>query len=674
MTAKIKKIVFFTLIFSGIFIFAKPVYAILGLTEDLWGLLESQLDALDFVDNVLLRYIIWLIVLLLESILFLVTGAAFLEWATSLPINIDNPLVLGGWNFILGLSNLLLVLVFLVIAIAYILKIETFGMKKALPKLFLVALLINFSLVFVKVGVDIAWIIQNSFSNLFGGDFVSLAIEPLKSRALNLLLGYIVIVSGYLVSALIPYANVGYLVFIAILFIGEYFLGTITNTVFLIILNFAVGILFYLYTFLFLARIAMLWLLAIFIPLALVTSILPVTQRFWNRWIHLFTQWLLFGIFGLFLLGLILKSFTLLVQPGSPISPYGFTSIDTFVYNYLLMLVLLAIVFHLSRSYMPQFAQVIVGQAERIGKRGARAMNEVIKPVKTRVTKGVKERLARRGEWAEKTLKTKPTTRRERLKAAVTRPFAAWVVRQTKETEQLELDKAKKKIAKIKDAATLYSTYERALRFGDTTTAIAAVTYAIEEGGAFKKVFEKNLEQKDAISLAKYANRIGAEKEALKIARLFVHRRTALANMGFKISEKDREKYTTKKEKVEGKKLDDATILQRKLFAEAKGDEWKQFNKEFLKEGILTKHLMKDVSLFLKPRQLRKAAEVFGKDFTDAFMKQVNERFEQFFDENPEILFFLATTPAQYLGYSFHLTKKDLLELRRRAREKESRG
>ena len=159
------KLVFLFLFVLGLLFNANTARALFGVGDfGIFDVAGLQLDALDFVDSTVLQYLMLLLMLMLESTLFIAFSASLLQWSINIPVNLGNGLVVQGWNFIAGISNAFLVLILVFIALAYILKIETIDAKKALPKFILIALLINFSKVFVGVFVDIADIFQNTIS------------------------------------------------------------------------------------------------------------------------------------------------------------------------------------------------------------------------------------------------------------------------------------------------------------------------------------------------------------------------------------------------------------------------------------------------------------------------------------------------------------------------------
>ncbi len=80
---------------------------------------------------------------------------------------IDVPTVQRGWLVVRDICNMSFILIFLFIAFATILRIESFSVKKALPKLLIVAVLINFSRSIFGIVIDFSQVIMLSFVNTF---------------------------------------------------------------------------------------------------------------------------------------------------------------------------------------------------------------------------------------------------------------------------------------------------------------------------------------------------------------------------------------------------------------------------------------------------------------------------------------------------------------------------
>ena len=68
-----------------------------------------------------------------------------------------------GWPFVRDFANMFFILILVFIGLATILKLGDYGAKKALPRLIIIAILLNFSLVIVGFIVDISNIISAGF-------------------------------------------------------------------------------------------------------------------------------------------------------------------------------------------------------------------------------------------------------------------------------------------------------------------------------------------------------------------------------------------------------------------------------------------------------------------------------------------------------------------------------
>ena len=81
----------------------------------------------------------------------------------------NNAFVVTGWTIARDVSNIFYILFLLIISIATILRIESYGWKQLLPKLIISALLLNFSLAFTGVIVDLSNVLGNTFYIKIGG-------------------------------------------------------------------------------------------------------------------------------------------------------------------------------------------------------------------------------------------------------------------------------------------------------------------------------------------------------------------------------------------------------------------------------------------------------------------------------------------------------------------------
>ncbi len=124
-----------------------------------------------FAANTTISFISWTLGTILFVIgyffhLVLFLGGTILNWVLELNSNIiDNPAVQIGWPITRDIANLAFVFLIILIAFETILNTGALQIKKALPKLIIAALLINFSLLIATVVLDFAGIFTNFFLN-----------------------------------------------------------------------------------------------------------------------------------------------------------------------------------------------------------------------------------------------------------------------------------------------------------------------------------------------------------------------------------------------------------------------------------------------------------------------------------------------------------------------------
>jgi len=415
--------IFFFLIVLGLFIVTEPAHAIFTISEDLWGWIESSLDALDFVDTTILNTYFKFLLYLAAGVVALALSSAVVDWVVHLPLTLHNDLVLSGWRFIAGLTNLFLILIFVAIALSYILRLETFAAKKALPRLIIVAILINFSLVFMGIFVDIAQLFLNGILNALGGGLFSNATFAISISLLVLLAIYAIGFAAYITVSLVPGANVAAAFTLALMGTTVLLPWFVLSIVFLIT-AIALSMIFFTLFMFFVFRIAVVWILAIFSPLAFASAILPQTQKYWQKWLNALIEWLSFGIIALLLAGLGLRLFgsgALLPFTADVFVPIRNLAVivPAFIYNYLFLLVYLGVVYHVTKKYAPALAGVLTGYAMGLVGRATPVARGIGRDIKG----GIEQR-ALDQKNREKLMKSKekalgrPLTKDEKLEAA----------------------------------------------------------------------------------------------------------------------------------------------------------------------------------------------------------------------------------------------------------------
>jgi len=212
---------------------------------------------------------------------------------------INAPAVAVGWSIVRDLCNMFFVLGLLVVAFGTILRVENYHYKKILPKLLLVAVLVNFSRTICGIIIDFSQVIMLTFVN----GFKDIAAGNLINR-----LGLDVLLKNGEVS------SYGGLNLNASTVLGAFVLVAVMVIVY-------VAVIFSLIIFL-VVRIVMLWLLIVLSPLAFLAGALPFSQRYSTQWWHQFGKYVVTGPALAFFLWL---SFYIMsgpeLDPGSGIIP-----------------------------------------------------------------------------------------------------------------------------------------------------------------------------------------------------------------------------------------------------------------------------------------------------------------------------------------------------------------
>ena len=185
----------------------------------------------------------------------------------------NNVIIQSGWQIVRNIANAALVIGLIIIAITIILGYQENKAKQVLINFILIALLINFTPVICSFIIDGANVITASF--LAGGTDT----------------GY----PGAIKNAFT-------------ILINDTSITLLTRVVYgMIIVAFSLvaAIIMFLYTLLFMARVAILWLLVIISPVAFATKVFPQSKyikkvfpsvTYWDDWWESFIQWAVIGI------------------------------------------------------------------------------------------------------------------------------------------------------------------------------------------------------------------------------------------------------------------------------------------------------------------------------------------------------------------------------------------
>ncbi len=185
---------------------------------------------------------------------------------------IDVTAVTTGWVIVRDLCNMFFVLIILVIAFATILKYENYSVKKLLPKLLIMAVLINFSKTICGLIIDFAQVIMLTFVNGFSGGGINnlvtlLGVDKIVSMTQATSNPAITIDSLSLFGGLLAALFSAIIAFIVVL-------------IMLVILIF---------------RIVMLWIYVILSPIAFLASAFPAGAKYSQQWWSEFSKQVIIG-------------------------------------------------------------------------------------------------------------------------------------------------------------------------------------------------------------------------------------------------------------------------------------------------------------------------------------------------------------------------------------------
>ncbi|MDP2944541.1 MAG: hypothetical protein Q8N57_03185, partial [bacterium] len=239
-----------------------PLIAVIGIF--LFG--HSALAAWDWVISIVAGFLgvfIWMLgVILVIVIKGLILIASYQNF-------IGSPAVTLGWVIVRDICNMFFVVVLLIIAFGTILHLEEYSYKKWLPKLILMAVLINFSKTICGLMIDAAQIVMLTFVNAFkdvGGanltdilgltDIVTLAKTEGEGATLWTVVGAYGLGFIYLLVAIV----------------------TIVTMMMMLVM-----------------RLVMIWLYVVLSPLAYLLSAFPGGQKYASQWWSEFTKNLIVG-------------------------------------------------------------------------------------------------------------------------------------------------------------------------------------------------------------------------------------------------------------------------------------------------------------------------------------------------------------------------------------------
>jgi len=253
----------------------------------------------------------------------------------------NSQMVKDGWEITRGLVNMFFILILMIIALATIFKVESYGMKTLLPKLIIAALLINFSLVFCGAIIDSAGVLTNFFIKDSKNFFENIADEmglttimvgtvqkPAKSQwACDWALLPDKVWGNQTVCNVFCVASTGNTCYEAkppkvdwSKIQGDRFWKVIAALFLSIIFTIIAAFVFAALAFLLLIRVLVIWFLLILAPIAWFFWILPATKNLWEQWWNAFIKWVFFAPAAIFFIWLSVNSWLKFIQGKAPLS------------------------------------------------------------------------------------------------------------------------------------------------------------------------------------------------------------------------------------------------------------------------------------------------------------------------------------------------------------------
>lgn len=410
--------------------------------------------------------------------------------------------VVKGWEILRDLVNMFFILVLLIVAFATVLNIPKYSVKDILPRLVIVALLINFSLPLVYVVVDAAQIVMYGIYNAMVGGLSG----DCAAASIGVCFSDISKVAELLIDTSPPSAVADAA--------GAW--KTVMNLIMAVIFLLVFTVVVVAGALLLIIRIVGIWVAAIFSPLAFFSRILPGTSFFYNTWMKKFLQYTFFGplyVFFLWISLILLQDVpnfmkTAGIDPSykvfgdAPVS--GFVSQISNILQFIMVIVLLSWSFLITRHLGIKYGEKIAGGAEKfmwdgahsvgkkfsgynMGKRYVDAYKGRREDVERKKKARVDERYNRRVGGAKEFVGGTVGKAAERIPIAG-RLFkrlgaSRWGEEQSRQAEfqyESRVGEEQKKVAHITDGHQLHDFYTRAVK-GEEKEAI--LRRAAEVGG-----------------------------------------------------------------------------------------------------------------------------------------------------------------------------------------------
>ena len=202
-----------------------------------------------------------------------------------IPTDTESPIYVV-WKYFKDITNSLFVIFFLVVIFSQLtgVGINNYGIKKILPRIIITAILVNLSYIICTLAVDLSNILGNGFEAFFT-NIQNIAIEngSISEDAMN------ASVSG-IVAAMIGVGTVAGATWVAATVYGG--IAGVIWVLLPVLISGAVAVISAIVTMA--ARQALIFLLVMVSPLALISYMLPNTEKWFRKWYQMIFQMLFF--------------------------------------------------------------------------------------------------------------------------------------------------------------------------------------------------------------------------------------------------------------------------------------------------------------------------------------------------------------------------------------------
>ena len=195
-----------------------------------------------------------------------------------------------AWQIFRDMANVIFIILFMVVIFSQLtgVGIDNYGIKKIMPKLIVVVILINLSYVICMLAVDLSNILGSGLNGLFSGIAVKVgetASVPMEGYTAGQSLAAVgVFGGGFVLFTLISSGPIGALTFVgAIVAVGLAVLGIVITIVISMLFMFLILMI----------RNAGIVILIAIAPVAIVCYMLPNTEKLFKRWADLLKSLLL---------------------------------------------------------------------------------------------------------------------------------------------------------------------------------------------------------------------------------------------------------------------------------------------------------------------------------------------------------------------------------------------